>query len=337
MDLSTSFMRRFILVIFLMPCVETALASDSLYYIFTKVKIDGYVYNFLIDNGAEISLMAKNRINKDYSLRPVGKIFGTNHDTTTLFATTQKLTLNLVDIGIVYKMYIGVIDSLPNSLHKLGIDGVIGNDILSKHDWKIDFTAKKISTVNKKRLNKKEFRIIEFDERNYVPLNVEVSQGSIIRTKAEVDLGCHCYIDIWDSLHISSDGISKVSRRHSVSTFKEHNSHIEIAKISFDKFDIYGLPVDLKLQKVYNLIGVKFFAMYGEIYLVYSDRKIYLPKIKSKQVKINKLSIYNGVVESYIHIKGMAKPEWDLGQRVHDGFELRDEDYLYFDVFFEDK
>lgn len=330
-------MRKLTLLIFLLNCIEASIASDSLHYIFTRVKIDGHIYNFLIDNGCQRSIIVRSRINRNYSIYPVSKLFGTNLDTITLFATTQKLTLSLVDIGTAYKMHIGVIDTLPSPISKIGIDGIIGNDILSKHDWKIDFRDKKISIVNKKRLDKKEFRIIEFDERNYVPLNLEISQGNVITTEAEIDLGCHCYIGIWDSLHVSSDSILKVSRRYSASTFRDHHSHVEIAKVSFDKFDIYGFPIDFKLEKAYNLIGVKFFAIFGEIYLIYSDRKLYLPNIKSKQVKINKLDIYNGVVQSYIHIKGMAKPEWNIGQRVYDGFELKDEDYLYFDILFEDK
>lgn len=332
-------MRKFVLIIFLTQCAKSALGVDSLYYVFTKVEIDGYVYNFLIDNGAERSVMIKNRVNKIYSLRPVSKIIGVNYDTITLYMTTRKLNLNLIDIGVTYKMHIGVIDSMPSIAQKIGIDGIIGNDILSKHDWKIDFIYNKISIVNKKKLklSKKEFRIMDFDEGNYISVNIETSNRNIIRTKVEIDLGCHCYMDVWDSLNVTSDSILKVSRRYSVSTFREQYSHICASNISFDGFEIYGLPVDFKLQKSRNLIGIKFFSMHDEVYLIYSERKIYLPKIDSKKIKINRLGFYNGILESYMDTKDNFKPKWNLGQMAEEGFEMINEGYFSFDVFFNDK
>ena len=153
----------------------------------------------------------------------------------------------------------------------------------------------------------------------------------------EIDLGCNCYIDIWDTLNISSDIITRISRSYSISTAKENQSHIETAKVSFDQFDIHGFPVDFKLQRRYNLIGVKFFALYGEIYIISSDRKIYLPKVINQQVKLNKLGIFNGVVESYIFVKGMPKPQWITGQSIPENFSLKADDYLYFDILNKDK
>jgi len=332
---SNFFMKIITLSIFLIYCTGTSHALDSLSYIFTKVKIDGYDYKFLIDNGAEKTIIFKGRIKEKYPLRPV-KLYGINHDTITFFVTTERLTLDLVDVGVRHKLYLGILDTLSNPVYELGFDGIIGNDILSKHDWKIDFANKKITVVNKKRLNKKEFRVMDFDERNHVPVTIENQRSNSINTMVEIDLGCHCYIDVWDSLRISSDSITRISRSYSVSTAKENQSHIETAKISFDQFDIHGFPVDFKLQRRYNLMGVKFFALYGEVYLIYSDRKLYLPKVKSRQVKINKLGIFNGVVESYIFIKGMPKPEWNLGQIVPENFSPKDEDYIYFDILIED-
>lgn len=329
-------MKKIAVSIFLIFCTGAAFAQDSLSYVFTKVKIDGYVYNFLVDNGAEISTIFKSRIKKTYPQRSV-KIYGINHDTITFFVTTKKLTLDLVDVGVKDKIFVGVLDTLSNPLHVLGFDGILGNDIISKHDWKIDFINKKASVINKKRLKKKEFRVLDFDEHNHVSVAIENQHSKSMNTMVEIDLGCNCYIDIWDTLNISSDIITRISRSYSVSTAKENQSHIETAKVSFDQFDIHGFPVDFKLQRRYNLMGVKFFALYGEIYLISSDRKIYLPKIINQQVKINKLGVFNGVVESYIFVKGMPKPEWNTGQSVPEHFKMKDEDYLYFDILNKDK
>lgn len=313
--------------------------ADNIGYLFTKVSIDGKEYNFLVDNGVEITTIFTNRVkNANFEGLPSRMILP-DYETYPFRVTNVKITIELVEIRLRYKLRVALLDSISPVLQSLNIDGIIGDDILSMDDWRIDFANKKISLAKKRKIKKEQFRVIDFGVGRRIPLTVQLPGGSSFRVLAEMDLGCHCYLNIWDSLALVPDSIRKIHRAYSAAPdVNETVSYIYAPKLTFENFHAEGVPVSFKRRKSSNLIGIEFFSLFEEIYLVYSERKIYLPSKKSHRVKVKKVNIYNGAVQSYIAIKGMPEPAWTLGQRVNEDFELKDEeDCLYFDVLFEDK
>lgn len=254
--------------------------------------------------------------------------------------TNEKISIELVEHRLIYRLHVGLIDTIPSIMQALNIDGIIGADILSRHDWRINFEDKKISLVKRSELKKKKkkFNVVDFEENWRIPLTLQLSNEHRLNVVAELDMGCYCYFDIWDSLSVSSDSVRKVQMVYFASLEPtETVSKVHVSRVIFDNFEIINMPVSFDTRKSSNLIGIQFLALFGEIYLLNSKRKLYLAPKKHILIKIPKVNINDGVVRSYLSIKGMPEPQWYIGQKVDEKFDLTSEDYLYFSISIEGK
>lgn len=307
-------------------------------YIFTKVLIDNIEYNFLIDNGFQITTLFTTRIRKTNMDSHPTKMINPHYTVYPFRITNKKISIELVEHRLIYKLHVGLLDTIPSIMETLNIDGIIGADILSRHDWRIDFENKRISLVKKSKLKKNMFKILNFEDNWRIPLTLQMSDEHKLNVVAELDMGCYCYFDIWDSLGIASDSIRKIHMLYfALPDSIETISKIHRSNVVFDNFYIDGMPISFNIRRSSNLIGIRFLALFGEVYIFNSKKKLYLSSKNDIIIKIPKVNVHDGVVKGYLSIKGAPKPRWHLGQKVDEAFELNSEDYLYFDVFFKDK
>lgn len=307
-------------------------------YIFTKVLIDNIEYNFMIDNGFQITTFFTTRIRKSNLNSHPTKMITPDYSAYPFRITNEKISIELVEHHLIYRLHVGLIDTIPSIMQTLNIDGIIGADILSRHDWRINFEDKKISLVKRSKLKRKMFNVVDFEENWRIPLTLQLSNEYRLNVLAELDMGCYCYFNIWDSLSVASDSIRKIQMVYFVSPEPtEKVSKVHVSKVIFDNFEINNMPVFFDPRRSSNLIGIQFLALFGEVYLLNSKRKVYFAKKNHILIKIPRVNIHDGVVKSYLSIKGMSEPQWYIGQKVDEKFELTSEDYLYFNISIEGK
>ncbi len=112
--------------------------------ILVDADVEGRTYTFLVDSGTSETVISKNIAQKlGFRWRKKQRVRDSNQRT----ATVERLRLRDMQLGSfrLRNRYARVVDlKARNGLGRLGIDGIIGVDVMQQFHWRIDFPKQRI-------------------------------------------------------------------------------------------------------------------------------------------------------------------------------------------------
>ncbi|TVQ18073.1 MAG: hypothetical protein EA361_01765 [Bacteroidetes bacterium] len=190
-----------------------SVASDSFHYtcgfstvktvIILPVEINGITKNFLFDTGAEVTL-----IQRDSIRGKTATVTGATRETMKLGKETIP-SLKIGDIEFVdtYAMsgdFIGLKEQIPD------FGGIIGQPIISKANWLIDYPNKRMEISNKHQIDST-FRDLKIQRKGGLPYVILTIDGSEYR--ALIDLGSSSAFSIPSESNLAKQILQKYDFR----------------------------------------------------------------------------------------------------------------------------
>lgn len=303
--------KTLIFLIFFLFSSKMYSVSDTIQYFIVKAKIEGIHLNLIFDNGSQKTILFTDKIfNTQNAFK--SNVITASKDTIEATISKNALKVELIDFDIVEKLQLV---SVPNNIQFLQerykIDGVIGNDIISKYDWHFDFKNYKVSLINRK--HKKSIKLVDFvdviinknQDRDYIEFEfINQSQNVIQKVNMFIDLGKTAAISVNDTLIIPH---LKIYRNLSLNTTFAGTT-VSISDLSTSNFKLNQylfndmiLNIYPKSQQRTNAVGLGFFKMFDEVYLLNSEKKLLMSRITNYNFKIKNLTkkddkIYNMLI-----------------------------------------
>jgi hypothetical protein len=270
--------------LFLISCNKESVVSKDYFckietdyfidYFFIDVKINGKPHKFLVDSGAEKSVLSE-ELFKDLNLKEKSQI--------TIFDSQGNSTANVltnvksIEIGQVCFESIDFVVSNINFLEFKckGISGIIGNNILSKTITLFDFENKRvILTDNKSKLGLKHYQHkITMNQNRPLP-TINLNNSEFI-----FDTGNNGYNSTNQSFSIYDEiiGLSPIASINS----KHHNPHYK-TKIFKESYILGNQTLERQLfyQAEKNLTGNLFLKQFQLVVLEY-NKTIYFKNINN--------------------------------------------------------
>ncbi|WP_299626958.1 retropepsin-like aspartic protease [uncultured Tenacibaculum sp.] len=162
-------------------------------YIVFKVKIKNRLLNFMLDTGAEITLIDK-KVAQNLNLPNNGRITynGVSNNSGGYITTINNLKLS--DQITIKNLTTGTVDlSKISDYFDTKIDGIIGSQLLSSLVIKIDFNTKSMSFANTiSNFNTQGYNTFFFSTKDGIPeinTTMKLETGKVIKGKMSIDTG----------------------------------------------------------------------------------------------------------------------------------------------------
>ena len=323
------------LIFFALLCLaQTALGLD---YFITNVRIEGQDYRFLVDNGCQITTLFKDRLRTEIKTEKTNFwLYNANNDSTQLLRSLDKISIKLLDFDLKYDYVMQpiVFEGKNPVSDFLEVDGILGYDVLSRHNWKLDYQTMTISLIKGFKPKKGGYFSLDLDAQNQLDFKIQKrSKAKAINTKIELDLGFSGYFSIWDETGFSADDLVSQARIYSALGYKEVTTHIEAVDLFGSGLMVANFPIDFNPEKSSNLMGNAFLKLFGEVYLIHKKRKVYLPIRAEHRLALAKIGLHKGIIERCSGPKGeVLEGSCTLGAARD--WPLKEEEYWYFDVKF---
>jgi hypothetical protein len=280
--------------------------SDTVQYFIVKVKIEGVHLNLIFDNGAQKTVLFNSQLLNEHNSFEAGLI-SASKDTVVAKISKNRMTIELANFDIVEKLQIV---SIPNNMEivtKLyNIDGILGNDLISKYDWYFNFKTYTISRVKnkpKKNINRDDFialNITKNQDRDFLEFDFLNTDGGVYQNiPLFVDFGKTGIISINDTLNIPNIQLYKnLHLNTTAGGTAVRVSDLSTSNIKLNKYLLHNMILNIypKSQNQSNAIGLGFFKMFDKVYLLNSEKKILLSTITNYTYKIKSITKKEGKI-----------------------------------------
>lgn len=240
--------------------------------IFIAVEIKGKTYNFMFDTGAELSIIGQHITGDiDFNVITSSKINATEE-------STEKLEFievpNISIAGVAFENTGAIVTDISHIQESMGcnpIDGIIGNNLIRKASWQIDYKNEKLifsDHVEKLHVSENAFELT-MDAGEIRNVYVDVTIDSVSSTFI-FDTGCSC------SVRADSSFFNRLIAKHKGLAYSTATgiTHMDInGKITGKTINVLANSIDIEGIVISNqvisgggnnsyLVGNKIFKNY---------------------------------------------------------------------------
>lgn len=281
-------------------------------YFIIPISIDGVTYNFLFDNGADVTVLFGDKGGRVKTTKVT--IYDADHNSTNAEFSKKKLSINLLNQGKKLKSKIVLVEKGPSILVENGVDGILGRDIISRFDWKIDFNNKSLSIIDKNSIDKlnDKLHFELFVEDNVIIKNIQLSDSTTIDFKSVfLDFGYSGFLQLKDTSFTSeANDLMYVSVTQSVAGEQLDSTWIRSCNMHLGNFKMTDVPVFFDNERGKSVVGCKFLRNFGVVYLLYSENRVHLNFNDKFTHTFISPFIYKEKVMSYV--ESSSNSEYDL-------------------------
>ncbi|MCU0327444.1 MAG: hypothetical protein MUE53_00475 [Chitinophagales bacterium] len=259
----------------------------------------------LFDNGFQFTtLINKNEYSLDKRKLEIG-----DADSAKKFISKslKKLKIKLKEDETEFKFYLFFLDTLPKELQKIGVDGVLGRDLISYYDWKIDYEKQTASIIKDKNLLLTEnmIKIPFYSSKNIDYLKFKIDDE--IQT-IQIDFGCDCFLYLNDKFvkNCETDSLYLTRKITSVVKNKIDTFNLKFRSLVSDSYRLENIPIKSNKNVVKSLIGTRFFSVFNEVIMSYKDSAIYFKPFRDAVVCLPKVEVYDNKVKTLVFSKNNA-------------------------------
>ena len=268
------------LIIFIYIFTLTSYSYSQSNYIFVDVKIKGKKMKFLFDNRVDYTAITRSKL--DYiSKKKVPKFTIQGIDATgktiTISVTKKKYNIHMDKIHS--RINLLILDKVPEFFKEKGVDGILGNDVISELDWTLDFEQHRAKMYKDEEFTANDFLKIDKFKNDSINLKISLEdKQDIISVPFEIDLGYSgkliCNLDSlqYKNPNLYSIGLtSSLARKNTIM-----ESTIEIGNLEFREFKIMNVPIENSKEIQKNLLGVSFLSKFDKVILYNSKNQLWL-------------------------------------------------------------
>ncbi len=291
--------------------------------LFVEVMINGKKKRFIIDSGAPNLIDQK--LQDEFGFKKLGSI-GVNdvggRTKNMIYVKVPELKMG----GITVKNTVAIVGDF-SKFTCFGIDGIIGTNVMSHFDWKLDYSSKKAflypDPILQEELEKFLGPIEMLPNRQNSPYVEMAFQGGESK-RTLIDLGSAGSISIrkWEGFSSSGFlesgwiiGESSIGMHGSISDTAEY---VYLNQISFD-----GIDAGPSMGKVTNSsdysIGNGFLANF-EVIMSWSAKAMYLRPVGEPLIQLPEKTLYLGYKEGGAYLKafssGLDLNKAEIGDRI---------------------
>ena len=240
--------------------------------IILPMKIDGIEKNFLIDTGAEITVIQRDSvIGKDSSINNPSGL--TTNSGSEIVKSLKIGNIEFLNTFALNTNMSGVSELLPN------FGGLIGQPIISKANWLIDYPKKTIE-ISSNDLSDSKFLTLRLEKKNNIPYTFVSVEGKEV--KAIIDLGSSTEFTLTKESELAKYLLNKYNfedierKRSSIgASEKVFEKVANIPLVKLGEIEFKNVKVTIGDSKKIR-IGISFF----EDYQIYIDNTNNSYKIK---------------------------------------------------------
>lgn len=243
--------------------------------IFLDVKIDGKTKKFLFDTGADLSL-----IQRDSLKGKIIKVSGASKRKMKLGQEIMPLleigNIKFIDTHALNGDLVGFKEQIPN------LGGIIGQSIIKKANWLIDYPNKKLEIANVNLVDES-FKTLEIHRKAGAPYTFIEVNG--IKHQVVIDLGSSSTINLPKDSKLAKELVKTIDLndntrdRYTLGGLQKINEKIGvISKVRLGTFTFENVDVNINTSSQPR-IGLPFFKNYI-IYIDNTNNGIY--KLKKK-------------------------------------------------------
>ncbi len=307
--------------------------------IFLEVFINGHKKRFILDSGAPNVIDF--HIQEEFDLKPV-------FETGFYDAASRSVNLEMVKIDHIKFGSIEVENTVAavadfSKFTCLNIDGIIGTNIMSLFDWKIDYQKEKAqlfkSGIPLDSLEGFGSGIPFFTSSQKSPF-IKMTVGNTTFNKVEIDLGSNGGIGVQRWKQFTADNFESDSWVYGETSVGIHGPILDttVLVIANDMyFGTFPVPTSKMTVKPSSTskIGNRFLKNY-QLILSWKNEAMYLKNTQIPITELDKNVVYLGWKEGEVYIKGYSKEsefsekKIEIGDRVLRVYNL---DVCYIDQF----
>ncbi len=278
--------------------------------ILIEVIINNKPFTFLFDNGCERSILFDKKENlHNHNIIAKTLVYDANEKSDTVFIAKYKIRIPYLNIK--QKIKILIIEP-PIILREQGINGILGNDIISLYNWEINFTKHTIG-VHRKIDTRNFIKLANFENHNRELSTVLSLDNESIDTFA-IDLGCNQTLT---RKQINKRNIQYVNIgvQESVIESNIDTAFIVNSNICFLKQHCFtNIPIYWDKKNKYNLIGVGFLKKFDVSFIDNSNHIFWVKKKKEIQFYLPNVKVFNSRVVAINYAKERNKTHLKIGQ-----------------------
>lgn len=249
-------------------------------HIFIEVVISGKKYNFLFDSGYELSVIDKD-IAKEIDYKPKKQIEISGSSFT--MEKVELIEIPKISISTInFDNTNGILQNLAfikKNYDSIEVNGIIGNNLMRKSNWQIDYQKKTIKISDKAD----SFKIAK----NAYPIKLYGKNWGISYLDLTINTKKHKFLfDLGSSGKFTADTtFLKFLDVKSTELVKSGNHYkVPVKKIILDKIEILNQIISIE-KGVSSLIGNGFFENYL-LTIDWNNNKLYLePKEETETIK----------------------------------------------------
>lgn len=222
-------------------------------HIFIKVNISNKEYNFIFDTGAAVTLIDQ-EISKEieYTFKKEGEASGSSISAQkNALIELPKVSISNIIFENTYGMLLDL-NFIKKDYENLKIDGVIGNNLMRKANWQIDFKNKVIRFTDKIDLSSRDHKKVEMHKENYGLSYLDI----------EINNTKHKFIfDTGSSGRFTANSSFVGNLKEEQKNSQEAKQTFKLEKIRIGEIELTNQTISLE-KGVSSLIGNGFFEDY---------------------------------------------------------------------------
>ncbi len=292
------------------------------HYIFVKVEIEGEEYKLLFDNGFTRSAIFSESPIRTKLKSAQGK--DGFDQKVSLNYTKKKIVLELLDFDLTYKLRLIILPNAPKLFVENGIDGVLGWDIISQHDWVVNFDDRSLQLSSDDDLpafeNAYKIPLVrEMETGDWLDLTVNKLNGNEenFTFQPQLDFGYSGFINcgINELLADKIDkNVIKIGKAVSIVKARIDTSYYQQLDLKMGEINMTNVPIQYYSTEKSPLLGIKFLESFDKVALVYSKQTLYLPQKESIVFTLPNILTHQGAIKSVMTTPTeMDDLKWKIG------------------------
>ncbi|MFK8009086.1 MAG: hypothetical protein AB8H03_22185 [Saprospiraceae bacterium] len=255
----------------------------------------------------------------------------------------RKISLCLPDFDLKYKLKLLILPNAPQALLEQGIDGVLGWDVISQHDWVFNFKDRTVKILGEKDNSNyssyyglklfREKAYADFTKSNILKIN---DQGKNLPINFQLDLGfsgfLKCGINEIPESEIDKNLI-KIIQTTTVAEKRIDTSFVQNVDLKFEDIHFNNIPIEYLPYKRSPLIGLEFLEMFEQVILMNSKQILFLKPIKEYQLQKPKMKLHQGKIKELLtESVNLDKLVWKIGDEPIGLPKTSEADYFQWDI-----
>lgn len=265
---------------------QTLISYDNSFgLVVIPVTINGKVYRFVFDTGAQTTVVSKELADN------IGLEKQSSVNVSDAHSSSQRLSVGVIDSINLGNFCYSNVGTLINDFQKnsqfscLKIDGILGMNIIKLNNWKVDYNSTSITVFNNENISLQEYKVIPLNpNKNGIPYAYFFING--IKENFMIDMGKNSDL-ISVSPKVILDNPNSLSIGYSSfglfgKTIVDTTRYFNISFSDSSNLNIANVVVSQSKNKK-SLVGSGFFqANYSSIIFDFKNNLLYISENKNK-------------------------------------------------------